>query len=55
MDEVNFVWKKYVTDNHRVCRGLFPCKYCGELTSCSCGACHNCFESRKDLEAEDNG
>lgn len=55
MGKVNFVWKKYVTDNHRVCRGIFPCKYCGEFTSCECKTCHNCFESQKDLEAEDNG
>jgi len=47
----DFVWKKG-TDGHRQCRGLFPCKYCGEYTSCECGTCHNCFESSKDLEME---
>ena len=52
VEGIDFVWLKYVTDKHRVCRGIFPCKYCGEYTSCSCETCHDCFESRKDLEME---
>ena len=48
--------KKYGSDpdDHRLIRGLFPCKFCDDLTNCECHHCSkHCLKRLDDLKDKD--